>query len=149
MDSEQGRATDIAVRLLSQREHSVAELLRKLAQRGIDQAVAQQCIDELASKGLQSDDRFTEAFVRSRIGRGQGPLKIKAQLYQRGIDPTMADQAILCSEVDWDELASKVVQKKFAVIDDQTSEMRGLRFLAQRGFTSEQARSAIGALRKI
>ena len=149
MDSEQGRATDIAVRLLSQREHSVAELKRKLAQRGIDQIVAQDCIDALAGKGLQSDDRFTEAFVRSRVGRGQGPLKIKAQLYQRGIDPTMADQAILCSEVDWDELASQVVQKKFAVIDDKASEMRGLRFLSQRGFTSEQARSAIGALRKI
>lgn len=149
MGSEHGRATDIAVRLLSQREHSVAELQRKLAQRGIEQMVAQQCIDALANKGLQSDERFTEAFVRSRVGRGQGPLKIKAQLYQRGIDPTMADQALLCCEVDWYELAGEVAQKKFAVIDDQASEMRALRFLSQRGFTSEQARSAIAALRDI
>ena len=89
-----------AVRLLARREHSQVELARKLEAKGHDSDVAKQVVTELACQGLQSDRRFVEAFVRSRLGRGQGERKIRADLYARGIDDATADPFMV--DISWD-----------------------------------------------
>ena len=49
-------------------------------------------VAQLVDDGLQSDERFTEAFVRSRINQGKGPARIRADLRERGInDAVIAD----------------------------------------------------------
>ncbi|RLW55011.1 MAG: hypothetical protein B6D69_04415, partial [gamma proteobacterium symbiont of Stewartia floridana] len=36
----------------------------------------EQVLDDLTSASLQSDGRFAESFVESRVRKGQGPLRI-------------------------------------------------------------------------
>ena len=62
---------------LSRREHSKKELFNKLFKRVNDLEFLNQEIDRLANEGLQSDERFSEAYIRSKTQAGYGPIKIK------------------------------------------------------------------------
>ena len=76
----------VAVRLLAGREHARGELITKLGQRGWTPSQCEQIIEELVADGLQSDERFAESFVRARTQKAYGPVRIRAELQQRGID---------------------------------------------------------------
>jgi regulatory protein len=139
-------ALDRAVRLLAQREHSVRELTAKLTSRGVDAATAGLVVDDLRGRGLQSDGRFAEAFVHSRVGRGRGPMRIRQELSQRGIDDEIADEVLTTSAEYWLELAAGVRQKKFgdAVPKGRDEWNRQARFLAQRGFPADLIYRVLG-----
>ena len=102
-------------------------------------------LDRLERENLQSDTRFAEAFVNSRAGRGDGPVKILHQLSQRGVDSARIDQALESAEVDWICLATRAREKRFGTTppDDYQNRARQTRFLTQRGFTSAQVRQAL------
>ena len=149
LPDEEGRpnrsAIDRAIRLLGQREHSARELIGKLTAKGVDAATAGLVVDDLRGRGLQSDARFTEAFVHSRIGRGQGPVRIRQELVQRGIDAELAADAL---EEDWAALAGAARLRKFgeAPPADRSEWQRQARFLAQRGFPSDVVMRVLGDL---
>lgn len=134
-----------AMDLLARREHAVSELRRKLNLRFRD--CSERVEDEvrrLTEEGLQSDARLAEAWVNSRIGKGQGPLKIRRELQLREVNLELISTAIAQSEVDWSALAAFVLEKKFGVevLTDKAfnpkEKGRRARFLQQRGFTFEQ-----------
>lgn len=140
-----------AMDLLARREHARAELLTKLARRfGGQAALIEAEVDRLAGEGLQSDERLAEALVRSRINRGQGPLKIRAELRNRGVDDSLAQETLAASAVDWTELAGKVCLQKFgdAPPVDARERARRARFLQQRGFSFDQISETISAGRQ-
>src|SRR5690554_546207 len=89
-----GEIREAALRLLARREHSVAELSRKLLQRGWREPEAEATIARLAAENLQSDQRFAESYARSRAARHYGPLRIRAELAERGIDRDLASRAV-------------------------------------------------------
>ena len=74
-----------AVRLLAGREHSIAELQRKLLRKGHPQEVVEAVVEKLRLKKLVSDERFVSAFIRHHAQRGQGPVRIRGELRQQGI----------------------------------------------------------------
>ena len=136
--------------LLARREHAVAELHRKLNTRFRDcSELIEDEVRRLTEEGLQSDARLAEAFVNSRIGKGQGPLKIRRELQLREVNPELISVAFEHSEVDWAALAAFVLEKKFGVeaLTDKTfnpkEKGRQARFLQQRGFTFEQISSLL------
>ena len=57
---------------LARREYGQQELIDKLAGKGFDRAVAEQAVGVLTGEGLQSDQRFAESFVQSRVNRVRG-----------------------------------------------------------------------------
>ena len=138
---------DTAIRLLAMREHSQAELQRKLVQKGFNAAAVAQTLQGLIAQNLLSDARFTEAFVQSRRERGSGPVKIQAELQQRGIDNTLVSHYLDFRDLAWLEQAEKVRQKKFgqARPDEYNQKMQQARFLANRGFSHEQIRQVLDA----
>ena len=73
-----------AMNLLAMREHSAHELRRKLAPRfeGADVAAV---IAVLTAENLQSDERYTEAFIIMRKRQGKGPIRIALELKEKGI----------------------------------------------------------------
>ncbi|HET6655399.1 MAG TPA: regulatory protein RecX [Gammaproteobacteria bacterium] len=137
---------DIAVRLLVRREHSRAELQRKLAQRGCDAAEVDDALGTLERERLLSDDRFAEQFVRSRVERGAGPAKIRADLRQRGVADSIVADALEEYAADWRQRAQEVRRKRFgdALPDEYRERARQARFLQARGFTAEQIRQCLG-----
>lgn len=139
---------DDAIRLLARREYSRAELQRRLAAKGHTAESVDEALDALAAEGLQSDTRFVEIFLRSRIARGQGPVRIRAALDERGIDRELSRAAFdtiqAAGEVDWFALACDTLAKRFAGPGDSPRERaRRERFLAARGFDFDQVRHAL------
>jgi regulatory protein len=131
--------------LLARREHSLAELRDKLTVRGFEAADIESTLADLAREGLADEGRFVEAFVASRIRKGQGPIRIRAELIERGIaSETIA--RCLADARDWRALAREVRAKRFGAAppQDYRERARQARFLEYRGFTAEQVRACFG-----
>jgi regulatory protein len=131
--------------LLARREHSLAELREKLVAREFGPDEIDEALTGLAREGLASNARFTDAFIASRIRKGQGPIRIRAELAERGIDAEAIAQALPGAH-DWRALAREVRTKRFgsAPPKDFKDRARQSRFLEYRGFAAEQIRAAMG-----
>lgn len=130
--------------LLARRDYSRHELMQKLSPRAENLSDLIALLDELAEMGLQSDQRFSESFVRSRSQR-YGPLRLKQALRQKGIEATQLNQALDEAEMDWQAQAHTLIQQRFPTFDRQDIKQKAkvYRFLAQRGFSSDQIHAAL------
>jgi len=128
-----------AVRLLTTREHSRKELLGKLRARGYAGEEAKAVLDGLARQGLQSDRRFTETYIESRVRRGNGPLRIRAELRERGIDEALVAEGLEVYAGEWWEALRQVHNSKYGAEPpaDRREMARRARFLEYRGFPSD------------
>lgn len=121
--------------LLSRRDHSAVELRRKLSSRGYDDDVTDAVLEQLQSRGLQSDEAFARHYVESKRNRGFGPVKIGAELRQHGIDRDLLAELVDHRDTGWLTECQQVMQRKFASGPvDRKEKMRRSRFLLQRGF---------------
>src|SRR4029077_12984227 len=99
-------ARNAAVALLARRGFARAELRAKLCSKGFEDAVAGQAIAELAARGVLDDRRYAENYVNWHARRGQGPIRIAAQLRRCGLPEELVDAA-LASGPDWQALARR------------------------------------------
>ncbi len=99
-------------------------------------------IDNLRAEGLQSDERFTEAFVHIRVDRGYGPLRISQELQQRGVCDSLISRFMCLEEPDWRQHAREAREKRFgtSLPTDYKDRAKQSRFLQSRGFSGEQIR---------
>jgi len=130
-----------AMDLLARREYSAHELQAKLVEKFPEHVpLVGPVLAGLTRDNLQSDQRFAEAYVRALIHRGQGPYRIRQALQQRGVDSSLAEQAIADCGEDWFELAVQVMHKKYGrqPCTGFAERARRSRFLQYRGFNAEQ-----------
>ncbi len=128
-----------AMNLLARREHSVAELVKKLsADFEHDDIIV--VIYKLTEKNLQSDQRFAENYLRYRSQRGFGYQKIRQELKERGVAVELINGALTESDIDWFALAADARCKRFGEQEPEDFKQRAKqqRFLQYRGFTHEQ-----------
>lgn len=124
-----------ALRHLALREHSRAELLRKLAAHGTA-AEVHDLLATLQQQGLLSDTRFAESFVRGKAPR-LGSSRLRQELAQKGVDRDIIDQALASAGCGDDELerAREIWARKYGLLPaDQRQWARQARFLQGRGF---------------
>ncbi len=124
-----------AIRLLAGREHSQHELASKLARRFDRDAVAA-VLDDLGERGLVSDERFTEQYIASRMRRGFGPLRIRAELCERGIANELIEAGLDLGDDTWREHLREVAGARFGAQRpaDRRAQAKQARFLQYRGF---------------
>jgi regulatory protein len=136
-----------AYRLLGRREYSVFELRQRLLQkwRGAEDidTLADELLEALEEENLLSDERFVESFVRSRINRQQGPLKIKAALGQKGVSDSLVSMELEAHSGEWTDLATEWLERNHSGPIDFDMKKKLYRRLANRGFTHSQAMDAI------
>jgi len=138
----------LAVDLLARREHSRLEIFRKLSLRIRSHDQLNAVLDDLAERGWQSDQRYAALFVRSKVSRGIGALRLKQELKQKGVAGSLAQEALMSAEVDWFELALSVARKKYASVSAHDKWREKLyRFLMYRGFDGEQIEYALSVLK--
>ena len=147
MPDDRTEARKKAMDLLARREHGRAELERKLAAAGFEPEVVADALQQLVEEGLQSDRRFVESFVQSRINQGKGPLRIHADLGQRGIAAGLVDEVLEEAGEDWYALAREARLKKFgrSLPAEYKEKARQMRFLQYRGFEPDQIRAAVAS----
>jgi regulatory protein len=134
-----------ALGLLVRREHSRAELQRKLRARGADPDAASNALETLREQGYQDDARFAEMLIRTRINGGYGPLHIRAELGMHRIDPEIAQHALLEAAPDWGELATLALKRRYGarVAADRAESLKRGQFLQRRGFDVASIRFAL------
>jgi regulatory protein len=140
-----------ALRYLAQREHSRAELERKLARHVEDQpeATAQQqiatALDELAAKGLLSDQRTADSVLRSQ-GARLGSRRLKQTLQTKGLEPALVAGVLQQARATELERARDVWRRRFsAPAEDAAGRAKQMRFLAGRGFDGDVIRRVVQA----
>lgn len=132
------------LRLLARREHSRAEIARKLDQRGFPSSVSGPVTERLLAEGYLSDTRFAASLARHRAGQGYGELRIRAELRQHEIDPGAVADAIAGLDTDWVELARLQLRRHFGAEGGAAAARERMRrHLAQRGFPSSVLREAL------
>jgi regulatory protein len=124
-----------AVRLLARREHTRAELARKLAPYGTEEEI-ENVLNELSRTGLQSDARFAESYLRSQAGR-LGGARLRQTLRQKGVASDTIDEQVT-DLPDESARARDVWNRKFGVPPTDAKEWaRQARFLQGRGFSTD------------
>ncbi len=133
-------------RYLSMREHSRKELIDKLSKKYFEMDLILQCIDEFSTKNLQSDDRYTESFVRSKYNNHKGPNFISASLKSKGVSESIIDNVLSSyNEEDWQLIAIAALEKKtiYRNIEPAKSKIKQKIFLSGRGFSYKTIEHAL------
>ena len=135
-----------ALALLAGRDFARHELARRLARRGYPEPLIETVVAGLVAERLLSESRFTEQFIRQHAGRGHGPVRIRAELRERGVEEAEIDAALESAAEDWVALARETRRRRFGAAGppDFRERARQGKFLQYRGFTSEQIRAALG-----
>ncbi len=131
--------------LLARREYATAELRLKLSHHGYGPDSIDEAIGALTEEGLLSDARFAEFFVRGRVDKGYGPLRIRHELRERAIDDALIVEALAPYESEWSSRAATARCKRFGtrLPVAMRDRARQSRFLQQRGFTTDQVRALL------
>jgi regulatory protein len=147
-ESELRKAREAALNYLARREHSCRELETKLLRRGIGAEAASTVVEQLGSENLVSDERYVEAYVRSRVARLFGPLRIRAELRKRGVADTLVERELEAYAGEWFELADQWAAGRLRNELDRKEQARIYRSGTNRGFTHEQMMRAIDRLKR-
>ena len=132
-----------ALRLLAGREHSRAELEKKLAAHEVEPGELQRALDELQAKGFISEQRVVESLLHRRAAR-LGAGRVKQELQAKGISPEAVAEAVETLRGSEVERAREVWRKKFGEpAADAAGRAKQMRFLATRGFGTEAIRRVV------
>ena len=114
---QRGTPFDCALRVLALRDHSEAELRRKLKQKGYQAEESEQTLARLRELGYLDDARFARQFAASalRNGRGYG-ARLKLELARRGVAEALIREALseLSQEFGEAELLDRMLARRFA-----------------------------------
>ena len=109
--ANQAKCYGAAVRLLGTREYSVVELTTKLQRRFLSEVV-NEVTTELQALGLLCNTRYGEAFCRSRVERGYGPVFMQRELEQNGLNKELIETLLEPYDEQWLAKAILQVEKK-------------------------------------
>jgi len=138
-----------AMDYLARREHSLFELMQKLSKKypETDGELLLEVLEVLKSENLQSDERFTEAYVRYRKSRGFAYSHIKGDLNSRRVSDRLIFKHLLVDDEDWQQTAGQLVVKKLrhqeSLSYGSKLHRKVTRFLESRGFASSEIRKAL------
>src|SRR4051794_18763959 len=105
-----------ALRLLSQRPYSIAELKTKLSRRSESPSVIADTLAKLREYGMADDEKFSEAFASSRLQNdGFGRSRVLRDLRAKRVPRTVAEKAVekTFQKTEEQELAAQFLQRKF------------------------------------
>ena len=133
-------AREIALRQLTVRARSRAELARALARKNVPEEAAQEVLDRLEDVGLIDDAMFTRDWLEAGARRQKSRRALLLELSEKGVDREVVDAAV--AELDGDRdyaVARGFAERKatsLAGLDPQVRYRRLAGALARRGFTA-------------
>lgn len=141
-EAEPRLARERALRLLSARERTESDLLRRLHEDGYPEGIARSTVADLARSGLVDDGRFAETMARMLVDvRGFGRGRALRELIRRGVGEEMAQAALDEAAPAGDERRRAVQAAGRLCRGSDTTEKLAAR-LVRRGFAPADAFSA-------
>ena len=132
-----------ALRLLSGREHSRAELERKLARHEEEPGQLARVLDQLQARDFINEQRVVDSVVHRRSGK-LGGMRIRQELQAKGLDNDQVHEALARLRPSELARAREVWRRKFdAPPADANERGKQARFLAARGFDGEVVRRVL------
>ncbi len=132
-----------ALRLLAGREHSRAELQRKLSAHETEPGELAKALDELEAKGFINEQRVLESVLHRRSAR-LGASRVRQELLAKGLDPQAVAEAVAGLQGSEEARAREVWRKRFSGPPaDAPERARQMRFLLTRGFGAEVVRRVV------
>lgn len=132
-----------ALRYLAAREHSRAELERKLAAHEETPGQLAQVLDELQAKDFISEARVLESVINRRAARF-GASRIKHELLNKGLGAEAVAEAVNSLKASELDRAREIWRKKFdGPAPDAAGRAKQMRFLATRGFGGDVIRRVV------
>jgi regulatory protein len=152
MAKRERTAYQIALDLLSRRDHFRRELVEKLQKRNVPTGEIEDAVARCEDLDLINDQRVAERFIEVRAAdRGWGPHRLAAELRQRGIAADDADRMSVLPE----ELAAEAMRTALRKLEvraptgwwrDGQRRARMVSSLITRGFEAEVAIAAVDEL---
>jgi regulatory protein len=150
LDGERAASADAAhaaaLKLLTIRARSRAELGQRLEERGFEAAAVAETLARLERVGLVDDAALAKTVAEGRAERGLDAPAIAAELRGRGVDPALADrasQAAVPAE-DRADRCRQVAQARLVQLHGlpAATQLRRLAgYLARRGYPPDLAES--------
>lgn len=136
-----------ALRYLSAREHSRAELERKLAPYVQEGDQLQELLNDLQTKGFINEARVVESVLHQKAGR-MGAIRLRQELRTKGVDNAAIQEALTqlqnSTSGSEQERAQSLWQRRFGSAPSNPRErLRQMRFLAARGFAADTIRRVV------
>jgi len=133
-----------ALRILGNRNFSEQEMLRRLTSKGEAEEAAREVVGWLVELGYINDSDYATLIVNHYSSKGYGTSRIRDELYKRGIPRDLWDEklAVLDRE-DKTDSALEFLQKKLRGSEDKDDLRRASAALVRRGFSYDEAKSAI------
>ena len=136
-----GNPWPAALRILSRRDHSQAELRKRLTDKGFDKEMIEATLQRCCDLGYLDDARYALARAISLMNRGRAVgHRVLADLRQHGVSQELAEQALAAARESCDEetLLSDLLTRRFPGFNFNTApasdKRRVVNFLQRRGF---------------
>ncbi len=144
--SNERRAKDKALWLISYRSHSKKELFDKL-RRDFDEDSAQKAVDRMQELGLINDGEFAKAYARKLVyGKKMSLRAAELELRRKGIDNITAEQVLSDLEYDAQTQIIEFISKKYRNIEDEKVRRRAVAALQRKGFGWDDIKQAIESM---
>ncbi len=141
--SNERRAKEKALRLISYRDHSKKELTDKI-KRTCDSESAQKAVERMEELGLVDDENYARRYAYQLLfSKHMAPGGAARMLVQKGIDRELAYEIVEKYPVDTVESIKAVIDKKYRNIGDEKIRRRAVAALQRLGYKWDEIRSAL------
>ena len=131
-----------AFRIVEKREVSRKILIDKLTEKGASPEDAQEVADRLCELRVIDDSRFAGMVVRHYAGKGYGLRRIQEELYRRGIDRELWDNAL--EELpEEDDSIYRQLCRRMRGENSPEAQKKAIAALQRRGFSWSEIRAAL------
>ena len=134
-----------AANMISARPLSRRELVKRLREKGALESDAEAAADWLEEIGALNDADYASMLVRHYGGMGYGEAKIRDELYRRGIERELWEDALAASPDAQETIARVIAQKTKGRALDEKGRKRLSDMLLRRGFAWRDVRAALAA----
>ena len=131
------KAKECAFWYINKRRYTKKELINKLIQREYDREIAEEAVEYLEELDYINDADYARRYIHDAVRiKKHGIIRIKNDLYQKGIDRNVIDEVLVDIDVDSANVINELIQLKANNLDltDEKQFNKLVAFLVRRGF---------------
>lgn len=141
--SNERRAKEKALWLISYRDHSKKELTDKI-KRTCDEEAAETAVERMEELGLVNDEVYAERYAKKLLFTKHMSKKAASyELAKKGIDRELSEEILESIELDDREQIRAVIEKKYRIINDEKTKRRAFAALQRLGYRFDDIRAVL------